>query len=92
MVRPSQVPARKILTSHKDIDVRGHNFELIPFGSRRQSCPGISLALQLVHLTLASLLHGFEVSKPSNDDVDMAESWLGKSESNPPGSCSYSTS
>jgi cytochrome P450 len=89
---PHKFQPERFLTGHKDIDVRGHNFELIPFGSRRQSCPGISLALQLVHLTLASLLHGFEVSKPSNDDVDMAESWLGKSESNPPGSYSYSTS
>ncbi|GMY11645.1 Cytochrome P450 82A3 [Fagus crenata] len=71
---PHKFQPERFLTSHKDIDVRGHNFELIPFGSRRQSCPGISLALQLVHLTLASLLHGFEVSKPSNDDVDMADS------------------
>lgn len=27
-----------------------------------------------MHLTLASFLHGFEVAKPSNDGVDMAES------------------
>ncbi|KAJ0097957.1 hypothetical protein Patl1_28806 [Pistacia atlantica] len=34
----------------------------------------ISLALQVVHLTLASLLQSFEVMKPSNDPVDMTES------------------
>ena len=27
-----------------------------------------------MHLTLASFLHGFEVARPSNDGVDMAES------------------
>lgn len=71
---PHKFQPERFLTGHKDIDVRGQNFELIPFGSGRRSCPGISLALQLVHLTLASLLHGFEVAKPSNDEVDMAES------------------
>ncbi|XP_059456444.1 cytochrome P450 CYP82D47-like [Corylus avellana] len=71
---PLKFQPERFLTSHKDIDVRGHNFELIPFGSGRRSCPGVSLALQLVHLTLASLLHAFDVTKPSNDDVDMTES------------------
>lgn len=71
---PHKFQPERFLIGHKDIDVGGQNFELIPFGSGRRSCPGISLALQLVHLTLASLLHGFEVAKPSNDEVDRAES------------------
>ncbi|KAK0603345.1 hypothetical protein LWI29_003976 [Acer saccharum] len=67
----------RFLTSKKDIDFRGQNFELIPFGSGRRSCPGISLALQMVHFTLASLLHSFEVVMPPSsgeDHVDMTES------------------
>ena len=32
----------------KGLDVRGQNFQLIPFGSGRRGCPGISLALQVV--------------------------------------------
>ncbi|KAB1204822.1 Cytochrome P450 82A3 [Morella rubra] len=71
---PHKFWPERFLTSHKNIDVRGQNFELIPFGSGRRSCPGVSLALQLVHLTLARLLHAFEVAKPSSDDVDMTES------------------
>lgn len=59
---PHKFQPERFLIGHKDIDVGGQNFELIPFGSGRRSCPGISLALQLVHLTLASLLHGFEVA------------------------------
>lgn len=71
---PNKFQPERFLTSHKDIDVRGQNFELIPFGSGRRSCPGVSLSLQLVHFTLATLLHAFEVSKPSKDDADMTES------------------
>ena len=50
------------------------NFELIPFGSGRRSCPGMSFALQVLHLTLARLLHAFEIATPSGELVDMTES------------------
>ncbi|KAF2295136.1 hypothetical protein GH714_031656 [Hevea brasiliensis] len=69
------LPERFLCTNHKETDLKGQNFELIPFGSGRRSCPGISLALQVVHFTLASFLHCFEVAKPlPSEDVDMSES------------------
>ncbi|KAJ8771558.1 hypothetical protein K2173_026735 [Erythroxylum novogranatense] len=37
----------------------------------KKNVPGISLALQVLNLTLATLLHGFEVETPSNKAVDM---------------------
>ncbi|KAH6791438.1 hypothetical protein C2S51_006444 [Perilla frutescens var. frutescens] len=53
----------------------GHsNFQLLPFGAGRRSCPGTSLALQIVHLTLASLLHCYEFAKPNDAEIDMRES------------------
>ncbi|KAL6126636.1 hypothetical protein ACLB2K_074682 [Fragaria x ananassa] len=64
----------RFLTTHKNVDVRGQSFELTPFGSGRRMCPGISLALQVTHLTLAHLLHGFEITTPSDEPVDMGES------------------
>ena len=36
-------------------------------------CPGISFALQVMQLTLANLLHGFEFSTPNDELVDMAD-------------------
>lgn len=42
------------------IDFRGQHFELVPFGSGRRVCPGISLALQVIQLALAALVQCFE--------------------------------
>ncbi|KAK3038180.1 hypothetical protein RJ639_029634, partial [Escallonia herrerae] len=68
---PSEFRPERFLTTHKDIDLRGQSFELIPFGSGRRVCPGISLGLRILQLTLASLLHGFEFMKPSTEPIDM---------------------
>ena len=35
--------------------------------------PGISFALQVMQLTLATLLHAFEISSPSDEPMDMTE-------------------
>ncbi|KAK6266505.1 hypothetical protein QUC31_017342 [Theobroma cacao] len=72
---PHAFQPERFLTSHKDMDFRGHTFELIPFGFGRRLCPAVSLAIKMLHLTLATFLHSFEVAKPSNlEDVDMTES------------------
>ncbi|KAJ4973631.1 hypothetical protein NE237_006805 [Protea cynaroides] len=70
---PLEFQPERILTTHVDIDVRGKSFELIPFGSGRRSCPGISFALQIMLMTLARLLHGFNLQTPSDQPVDMTE-------------------
>ena len=58
---PNKFKPEKFLTTHKGVDVRGQNFELIPFGSSRRMCHEISFALQITQLTLATLLHAFEM-------------------------------
>lgn len=58
---PDKFDPERFLTTHKEADILGQTFEYLPFGSGRRSCPGVSLALQVVHLVLASFLHGFQV-------------------------------
>ena len=69
---PNEFKPERFLTEHKNMDVRGQNFELIPFGSGRRICPGISFALQIMQLTLATLLHSFDIT-PLVEPVDMRE-------------------
>ncbi|RDX60973.1 Cytochrome P450 82A4, partial [Mucuna pruriens] len=72
---PLEFKPERFLTTHKDIDVKGQHFELLPFGSGRRICPGISFGLQMVHFTLASFLHSFEISNPSTETLDMTETF-----------------
>ena len=58
------------------IDMRGRDFELIPFGSGRRGCPGLQLGLTIVRLVIAQLVHCFdwELSNGmSPDELDMTE-------------------
>lgn len=70
---PLDFHPERFLTTHKDYDVRGKNFEFMPFGSGRRICPGISFALQVMQFTLANLLHEFDISTLSDETVDMTE-------------------
>ncbi|XP_017969883.1 PREDICTED: cytochrome P450 CYP82D47 [Theobroma cacao] len=70
---PDEFQPERFLTSHANVDVLGQHFELIPFGSGRRSCPGMPLALQITHLTIARTLQGFDLTTPFNESVDMTE-------------------
>ncbi|CAN6287711.1 unnamed protein product [Urochloa humidicola] len=60
----------------KTVDLRGGDFDLIPFGGGRRICPGMPLAIRMVHLLLASLLNQFTWRLPAEverNGVDMGE-------------------
>ncbi|WJX47631.1 hypothetical protein P8452_34301 [Trifolium repens] len=59
-----------------NIDVRGHDFQLIPFGSGRRGCPGLQLGLTVIRLVVAQLVHYFDWKLPNHmlpSDLDMTE-------------------
>ncbi|CAN1828047.1 Trimethyltridecatetraene synthase [Linum perenne] len=60
----------------KEIDVKGHDFELLPFGAGRRMCPGYPLGIKVIQVSLANLVHGFKWGLPSGmkkEDLNMEE-------------------
>ena len=58
------------------VDFRGTDYQLIPFGAGRRTCPGINFALPVLELALASLLRHFDWELPGGmrpADLDMGE-------------------
>nr|WPT08307.1 flavonoid 3'-hydroxylase [Thymus daenensis] len=43
-----------------NVDVRGNDFEVIPFGAGRRICVGMSLGIRMVQLLTATLIHAFD--------------------------------
>ncbi|XP_047322157.1 cytochrome P450 76T24-like [Impatiens glandulifera] len=67
------MPERFFMKS--EIDLKGRDFRLIPFGSGRRICPGMVLGDKMVHLLLTSLLLSFdwkleEGINPQDIDLD----------------------
>ncbi|XP_062167825.1 cytochrome P450 98A2-like [Alnus glutinosa] len=60
----------------EDVDMKGHDFRLLPFGAGRRVCPGAQLAINLVTSMLGHLLHHFVWAPPEGvkmEEIDMSE-------------------
>ncbi|GKD64517.1 cytochrome P450 93A3-like protein [Tanacetum coccineum] len=67
------IPERFLIS---ELDVREQYFHMLPFGSGRRMCPGISLALPVIQTTLGAMIQCFEwkAGKDGNlTNVDMDE-------------------
>lgn len=59
-----------------NINVKGQNFELLPFGSGRRMCPAIYMGTKMVEFGLVNLLNRFDWELPEGmkcEDVKMEE-------------------
>ncbi|KAL0924873.1 hypothetical protein M5K25_005731 [Dendrobium thyrsiflorum] len=63
---------------HENVDVKGNDFELIPFGAGRRICAGMNLGLRMIQLITAVLVHSFDWKLPDGqlpEMLDMDESY-----------------
>ncbi|KAF6171380.1 hypothetical protein GIB67_009521 [Kingdonia uniflora] len=64
-------PKRFLPGSDKaNIDIKGNDFEVIPFGAGRRICAGMSLGLRMVQFTTASLVHAFDWVLPDGQMIE----------------------
>ncbi|GFP87441.1 flavonoid 3' 5'-hydroxylase [Phtheirospermum japonicum] len=59
-------------------DIRGNDFEVIPFGAGRRICAGMSLGIRMVQLLTASLIHAFDfelANGQSAETLNMEEAY-----------------
>ncbi|GLU05336.1 hypothetical protein SLE2022_224390 [Rubroshorea leprosula] len=52
---------------------RGRDFEYPPFGAGRRICPGLPLAIRMIHPMLGSIIHSFKWRLPPGEELDMKD-------------------
>ncbi|XP_072964105.1 cytochrome P450 71A1-like [Typha angustifolia] len=61
---------------NSEVDFKGCDFQLIPFGAGRRICPGMQFAVSTIELALANLVRGFDWELPrglERTGLDMSE-------------------
>ncbi|CAJ1933072.1 unnamed protein product [Sphenostylis stenocarpa] len=53
-------PERFLEDEGSNVDLKGHHFELLPFGSGRRGCPGMPLAMRELPTIIGALIQCFE--------------------------------
>lgn len=73
--KPEEFRPERFLNS--SVELKGQDFELIPFGGGRRICPAISFVMANNELVLANLMHKFNWRLPDGvkaENLDMSES------------------
>ncbi|GKC61688.1 cytochrome P450 [Tanacetum coccineum] len=73
--RPEEFEPERFMGSGSSIDYKGTDFELIPFGSGRRICPGISMTAVTMEMTLLNLINSFDWESPAGaQEIDTSKS------------------
>lgn len=63
---------------YEHVDIKGNDFEVMPFGAGRRICAGLNLGLRMVQFVTATLVHAFDWSLPEDqvaEKLDMEEAY-----------------
>lgn len=61
-----------------NVDVKGNDFEVIPFGTGRRICAGMGMGIRMVQFVTATLIHAFDFELPNGklaQTLDMEEAY-----------------
>ncbi|CAI0406970.1 unnamed protein product [Linum tenue] len=70
---PDEFRPERFYDEEVKVDIYGRDFEYLPFGTGRRSCPGMNFGMQVVQLTAARLIQAFDFGTPFDLPVDMTE-------------------
>ncbi|CAN1131149.1 Cytochrome P450 CYP82J17, partial [Linum perenne] len=70
---PNEFRPERFHDKEVKVDIYGRDFEYLPFGTGRRSCPGMNFGMEVVQLTAARLLQAFDFGTPLDLPVDMTE-------------------
>ncbi|KAK7389357.1 hypothetical protein VNO78_24298 [Psophocarpus tetragonolobus] len=70
---PEEFSPERFFNEKSEVDNESHNFMYLPFGLGRRACPGSTFATQVILLTLARLLQGFDLKVPMDEAIDLEE-------------------
>ncbi|XP_075520494.1 cytochrome P450 98A2-like [Primulina tabacum] len=54
----------------EDVDMKGHDFRLLPFGAGRRVCPGAQLGINLVTSMIGHLMHHFSWAPRNGSSIE----------------------
>ncbi|KAF9624187.1 hypothetical protein IFM89_008125 [Coptis chinensis] len=57
-------------SEHAHVDIRGNDFEVIPFGAGRRMCAGMNLGIRMVTFLFATLVHAFDWELPEGQKAE----------------------
>ncbi|XP_042012214.1 cytochrome P450 76T24-like [Salvia splendens] len=74
---PNEFLPERFLNENGNVDFKGRDFELIPFGAGRRICPGLPLADRMVHLMLVTFVGNYEwkLENIKPEEMDMNENF-----------------
>lgn len=56
-----------------EMDIKGRDFKIFPFGSGRRGCPGASLALAVIYQVTAAIVQCFDFEVHGGNKINMNE-------------------